>query len=269
MIQKVASKGLNTTKQILKYAQNSNKINNVLEKEANAIKKNLEFPKLKRFLEEAKNAIKTIINKLKGTKELTKGNKLQIAKDNADNIAIREAKELLRNSDLPSSLKSDIERELKYAIETSNGEDFSCSGLIALKQANLKAKQMLEKKISCKGRLDDFDLQNNIEKHLSNEDGIHIRDKFTDWQHGKNLDDMPQIIEDAGTNMHGIEFKTRDINSISGHIGDDVQHHTESSLLEALEKNQAKRNQIEQQVDDILGHNHLDDIDDIPDSFFD
>ena len=266
MIQKVASKGLNTTKQILKYAQNSNKINNVLEKEANAIKKNLEFPKLKRFLEEAKNAIKTIINKLKGTKELTKGNKLQIAKDNADNIAIREAKELLRNSDLPSSLKSDIERELKYAIETSNGEDFSCSGLIALKQANLKAKQMLEKKISCKGRLDDLDLQNNIEKHLSDEDGIHIRDKFTDWQYGKNLDDMPQIEKENNETFQGIRFKHSTKNSNNKEKNDTIKN---SVYEEIAAENTFKPSSVN--IDDYTPpiSENVDEIDEIPDWFFD
>ena len=305
MIQKVASKGINTTKQILKYAQNSNKITNVLEKEANVIKKNIEFPKLKRFLEEAKNQINAVINKIKGNKELAKGNKALIkCHDPFDIRALEEAKKYVNDPRLPQSYKTKLMEEIKWAEQHINEKTdaYTSTGLGFIEKSNLEAKRYLEamdkieaqfknagksieygdidtyypkltsqgeKKLGFKGHLDDSELKEITEKHLSNEDGIHIRDKFTDWQHGKNLDDMPQIFEDAGTNMHGIEFKTRDINSISGHIGDDVQHHSESSLLEALEKNQAKRNQIEQQADDILGHNHLDDIDDIPDSFFD
>lgn len=263
MIQKV---GLTITK------NNSNKIVKIARKYVSTstnsskilTKKNGQaFSKVKRFFTELTDEIKSNFRKFSQKKELPKTNKGSKSKIMYDEKMQKELEEQAKQRNMVKWRKEDNEKLIEKAGHSVSSGDIDQNGYLT------SSGQRKVDNPTFKGHLDDLDLQNNIEKHLSNEDGIHIRDKFTDWQHGKNIDDMPQIIEETNTNIHGIEFKTRDINSISGHIGDDVQHHTESSLLEALEKNQAKQNQIEQQADDILGHNHLDDIDDIPDSFFD
>ena len=262
MIQKITVLCNHSTRKIVTHSRQVTDLNNTLNKEYHTVSKHFKFAKIKRFFTELKREIKSMLRKDSNNNELKKSKKKSIVKYSEE--------EMERNRKINEEKRLVVKKRVEYNQKDieKNGHKFERGDVDENGFPTTQGKEKLNNPAH-KGRLDDLDLQNNIEKHLSNEDGIHIRDKFTDWQHGKNLDDMPQIIEDAGTNMHGIEFKTRDINSISGHIGDDVQHHTESSLLEALEKNQAKRNQIEQQADDILGHNHLDDIDDIPDSFFD
>lgn len=269
MIPKIATKGINTTKQILKCTPKTNKIKNVLKKETNTVKNNVEFSKLKRFLEKVINYIKSVFNKIFKKNELVKTKKLNIAKDHPnDPPRIKKLQEIINNPDKYES--SDIARAeelLKDAMESFDPETRNLSA-----RASTRIDTFNPTPKNFYGHLDDLDLKNKMEKHLSNEDGIHIRDKFTDWEYKKNLDDMPQIIENANTNIQGIEFKTKDINSIQGHLVDDIQHHADSSLLETIEKNHAQRQNLENHADDLINHNHIDDIDDIddiPDSFFD
>lgn len=125
MIQKVAAKGINTAKNVLKYEKNNNKITNVLEKEVNTVKNNIQFPNLKRFLEEAKNTIKAIISKIKGNKELAKANKSYIANylhhdlhnnKYPEDIARKKIFELMHNENIPDEYKGLIKLAYKQYI---------------------------------------------------------------------------------------------------------------------------------------------------------
>lgn len=266
MIQKV---GLTITK------NNSNKIVKIARKYVSTstnsskilTKKNGQaFSKVKRFFTELTDEIKANFRKFSQKEELPKTNKVK--KSNISyNAKTKEELEIERKQRVVVEMRArDAEEQIKKAGHSVSSGDIDQHGYLTS-----SGKHKVEHP-TFKGHLDDLDLQNNIEKHLSNEDGIHIRDKFTDWQHGKNIDDMPQIIEETNTNIHGIEFKSGDINSIQGHQVNDVQHHTESSLLDAIEKNHNKRNQLEQCADEVSGHSHCEEvgnIDEIPDSFFD
>ena len=155
----------------------------------------------RRFLVELKDSIKNTLKNLFNQKELEKINKAQIAKDIHDEVEVKEAEKLLKNPNVSDSIKKIIKDELEYAIKTSNDNaDFSCSGLSYLKQANLKARQELERqknadtnKISFSryiddktvkeiegkefnGKYDDLDFEDAIKKRLSYKNDTQIHD---------------------------------------------------------------------------------------------
>ena len=106
-----------------------------------------QFPKLKRFLEEAKNAIKTIINKLKGTKDLTKRNKALIrCLDSSDIRALEEAKKYVNDPRLPNSYKKDLLEEIRWAEQhiNNNTGDYTMQGLGFIQTKNQAAKEYIE-----------------------------------------------------------------------------------------------------------------------------
>ena len=157
----------------------------------------------KRFLVELKDSIKNFLKNLSGQKELDKTNKAQIAKDIYDEAAVKEAKKMLKDPNVPSSIKIKIKEELAYAIKTSNeNSDFTCSGLSYLKQAILDAKQEFERqqkaaeKISFRGEIDDKTLNDMCKKEFK---GKHDDLDFEDTIH-------KQISRNEyGFNVHGIE----------------------------------------------------------------
>jgi hypothetical protein len=113
-----------------------------------------------------------------------------------------------------------------------------------------------------------YKIAHPVEKIDIDEDGIHIRDKYTDWLYGKNLDDMPKIQKEDNDTFQGIRFKHSTQNLNDKEKNDTINN----SIYEAIIAENVFRpsgshvSSVWENIDDI---DEIDEIDEIPDSFFD
>lgn len=191
---------------------------------------------LKRFLVELKDSIKNSLKNIFNKNELEKINKVQIAKDIRDEIEVKEAENLLKNPKVSDSIKRIIKDELEYAIKTSNNnDDFSCYGLSCLKQANLKAKQELERQkngatneISFRGYIDDKTIKELERKEFNG--------KYDDLDFEEAI--SKELSHKQDTKLHDLDITDPYNETMMRRHFEETIEQEEPSLIEALKHNQ-------------------------------